>query len=311
MRVVKCKNGHFFDIDTYDKCPICDAASVVDNSVSKPSVESETRSSNSNVNADSKSSLRGFKRFFAKTNSPDTAPLENRQEEIDCKENVSAASYENNSEVIVEEDKTEAMFMPSVEEPDEEKTEAMFMPSVEIDGVTEDMYSTSAPREDGAYSVNPAVESLQDAIQQVSASDDGKTMSFFSAAINQANMPKKVTNPVVGWLVCVSGNHLGEAFVINSGMNSIGRSNSNNIVINKDGSVSREKHAFLIYEPKKREFYVKPGESSGLTYVNEDYITETKKIQKNDIIEVGGSKLFFVPLCSDGFSWEDYIQEKE
>ena len=74
--------------------------------------------------------------------------------------------------------------------------------------------------------------------------------------------------------------------------------------------MSREKHAMVIYEPKKRNFYIQPGDSSGLTYLNDDYITESKRLAAKDILEIGDCQFVFVPLCGDDFSWEDYISKE-
>ena len=87
----------------------------------------------------------------------------------------------------------------------------------------------------------------------------------------------------------------------------MGRNPDNRIVFAKDGQISREKHAFIMYEPKKHEFFIQSGDSSGLTYVNNENIIGAKKIDAYDIIELGGSQFIFIPLCCDRFSWENYL----
>ena len=66
----------------------------------------------------------------------------------------------------------------------------------------------------------------------------------------------------------------------------------------------------ITFEPKKRFFYLQPGDSSGLTYLNDDYIDESKKLKPKDIIELGDSKFLFVPLCDETFSWEEYLPKE-
>lgn len=157
---------------------------------------------------------------------------------------------------------------------------------------------------------------LKAAVQKASANTEGKTMSYFSAATSGASngatqKPQNTaTDPVVGWLVCIGGNHFGESFNIGAGKNSIGRNDENKIILDKDNKVSRSKHALITYEPKKRNFYLQPGDSSGLTYLNDDYIDESKKLGARDIIEIGDSKFIFVPLCDETFSWEDFITKE-
>jgi len=122
---------------------------------------------------------------------------------------------------------------------------------------------------------------------------------------------RHASEPVVGWLVCVGGCHFGECFNIYAGKNSIGRSEENRIVISNDNSISRIKHALIVYEPKKRNFYLQPGDSSGLTYLNDDYITDSHKLATQDMIELGDSKFMFVPLCGETFSWEEHMPKGE
>ena len=318
MRVVKCEQGHFFDIDTYDECPICGAGMAAGESKQDTSSSWQPKGGKSVSESSAIGGLRGLRRFFEKSTSTET---EVRNDVVSKEHPISACKPKEaavEKDVSIEPEETESMYKSAQEFSGEEKTEYMFSNNSDEEPTLADdlllMQQRKEDKKEVAYSVNPAVESLQEAVHQVSASDDGKTMSFFSAALDSANSndstSKRNAEPVVGWLVCVSGSHFGEGFSIHAGMNSIGRNASNSIVISKDGSVSREKHAFIVYEPKKREFYIKPGESSGLTYVNDDYITDTVKIKNKDIVEVGNSKMIFVPLCDDGFSWEDYMNNK-
>ena len=119
-----------------------------------------------------------------------------------------------------------------------------------------------------------------------------------------------VQEPVAGWLVCIGGKQLGKDFKIVTGRNSVGRNSSNYIHLENEESVSREKHAWIFYEPRKRQFYVQPGESSGLTYVNDDTVLESRQLKHGDILEFGDTKFIFIPLCSDGFTWNDYITKE-
>lgn len=146
--------------------------------------------------------------------------------------------------------------------------------------------------------------SLQDQIRNAVSNSDGKTVGFFSTGDSSDGC-----DPVVGWLVCVKGNHLGESFNIVSGRNSVGRGISNKIILSKDNTVSREKHAWITYEPKHRVFYVQPGESSGLTYLNGETLMESKQMAAKDMLEFGNGTYMLIPLCGEEFSWEEYIKE--
>lgn len=113
-------------------------------------------------------------------------------------------------------------------------------------------------------------------------------------------------DPVVGWLVIVSGPGRGNARRLGYGQNSIGRDKGERISLDfGDASISRSKHAFVIYEPRKRQYFLRPGDGSNLTYINGELLAEPKPLTPADTIEVGATKLKFVPLCGAEFDWED------
>ena len=70
-----------------------------------------------------------------------------------------------------------------------------------------------------------------------------------------------------------------------------------------DARVSRFRHAIVTFEPRKKVFYLSPGDASGLVYLNGDLLDRTTQIGPEDQIEIGDSKLMLVPFVSDKFSW--------
>lgn len=110
-------------------------------------------------------------------------------------------------------------------------------------------------------------------------------------------------DPVVGWLVCVDGPDRGRDYRIRSGRNFIGRADSMHVCIHGDAAVSREKHAVLSYDPRHRRFKVAPGEGTQLTYLNGETVDAPAELQARDVIELGETRLMFVPFCGDGFQW--------
>lgn len=136
--------------------------------------------------------------------------------------------------------------------------------------------------------------------------DDGAVE--ICAAAEEPVVHKETSVPIIksvcGWLVVVSGAQRGMSFNIYTGQNSIGRGRNNDIVLMRDDKVSEDKHAWLTYEPKKRRFFIRPGESSGLTYINDDTVMEPIELKAGDVIEVGDTLLRFVPLCGEDFSWD-------
>lgn len=147
-------------------------------------------------------------------------------------------------------------------------------------------------------------ESLEAAVRNAVSASEGKTIGFFSMGTSETSIKSE---PVVGWIVCIKGEHFGESFNISAGRNSVGRAPINKIVISNDNAVSREKHLWITYDPKHREFFIQPGESSGLTYLNDESVMEYRKLKAKDIIEFGKGSYIFVPLCDKDFSWEEYL----
>lgn len=329
MNVVKCTAGHYFDTDAYERCPHCGAVSVADGGGAFPKTEEKPRG-----------------RFPWKPigkkprKEPEITQTEISEPDIGWIAPPIGNSFDGPTEPLPEDghipvesgkifnDQKTLDFWDDVSSGKEIK-------SKNDDDVKEETNEGGSSLDISDIDIQVAAEdepesiknnentSLQEEIRNVSASNDGKTMSYFSMASaaktnNETSDNLSVANknissandPVVGWLVCVKGVHFGESFCIGTGKNSIGRNSDNRIVVWADKTVSRVKHALIVYEPKKKQFYLQPGDSSGLTYLNDEYITESKIMKNHDVIELGESKFVFIPLCGDSFSWEDYISKE-
>lgn len=118
------------------------------------------------------------------------------------------------------------------------------------------------------------------------------------------------TEPVVGWLVCVYGTQKGKSFELYEGRNFIGRSSDMDVVLENDKTISRSKHAILIYEARKRVFLAQAGESRGLFYVNDEVVLSNMILKAYDELLIGNTRLLFVPFCGENFSWRDIAKEK-
>lgn len=116
------------------------------------------------------------------------------------------------------------------------------------------------------------------------------------------------TEPVVGWLICVKGESFGESFNLKAGKNSIGRGAGMDVMLAQERSVSRDKHAIITYEPKKKIFLIQPGESSGLVYLNDDLLMSFAQLSPYDTIQLGEAIFKFLPFCGENFIWEDYLE---
>lgn len=127
--------------------------------------------------------------------------------------------------------------------------------------------------------------------------DDGTTVSFLPPG-------KGGQQPVVGWLVCTEGCNYGRCYNLHGGKNFIGRREDMDVALTGDETVSRVKHAIIIYEPKQRKFFAQPGESHELFYVNDDVVLSSVQIHDRDVISIGETTLVFVPFCDERFGWE-------
>lgn len=133
-----------------------------------------------------------------------------------------------------------------------------------------------------------------------SSYDSAKTVGIYADA---------ETEPVVGWLVCVKGDECqGESFNLKAGKNMIGRGAGMDVQI-PEPTVSRERHAIITYEPKKRIFLIQPGDGSGMVYLNDELLMTFSEIKSRDIIQLGEALFMFYPFCGEDFTWDDYISK--
>lgn len=149
--------------------------------------------------------------------------------------------------------------------------------------------------------------------------DDDHTQAFYEDIfLPQSGGPQmtsrierpRVTTPCTGWLVAVNGSHVGQDFRLKAGKNFIGRDLSMDIALDGDRSVSRNKHAILVYEPKQHLYMIQPGESSELVYLNNEVVLNPTGIKAYDTITVGEINLLFIPLCGSKFNWNDVLKKK-
>lgn len=117
----------------------------------------------------------------------------------------------------------------------------------------------------------------------------------------------KVSTPCVGWLIALGGEHIGTDFRLKVGKNFIGRNPQMDVALTEDKSVSRDRHAIVVYEPRAHLYLVQPGESSSLVYRNNEVVLTPMKLEAYDMITVGDVNLLFMPLCGERFNWGDYL----
>ena len=111
--------------------------------------------------------------------------------------------------------------------------------------------------------------------------------------------------PVVGWLVCVEGPEVGKDYRLYGRINTIGRAEDNDVVLAQEHTVSQKNHVRLAYDAKHNNFQLIPGEGTNVTYLNDEPLYVPQKLNAYDVLEMGDTKLIFVPLCSERFRWPE------
>ena len=111
--------------------------------------------------------------------------------------------------------------------------------------------------------------------------------------------------PVVGWLVIISGPGRGHSLELGYGYNSIGRSASNQVVLNfGDTSISDVGHATIAYDNVGYKFYVTHGQSRNMVFMDNAAVLTPMEIKMGSQIRIGKTLLMFVPFCSSDLNWE-------
>ena len=72
-----------------------------------------------------------------------------------------------------------------------------------------------------------------------------------------------------------------------------------------DLSISRIKHAVIIYEPRQRQFFAQPGDASHeLFYLNNQVVLSNMILKDRDVLTLGQTSLVFVPFCDERHGWD-------
>ena len=134
--------------------------------------------------------------------------------------------------------------------------------------------------------------------------DEGRTVSYYDRKIQEPVLGE----PVVGWLVCTKGRYFGQSFALKSGRNFIGRSDSMDVILKGEPSVSRDRHAVVVYEPRERIFIAQPVDSRELFYVNDKVVLDNVELKPRDEMSIGKISLLLIPFCTKEFAWEDLVE---
>lgn len=295
MDKVKCINGHFFNLDAFSCCPRCGGA-MAGRTQDKGTGAAVTPSRRSRLEEMDKTELLDPK------DAPDEPPTTGKAGGI-------LWSFRKK-------EKKETRQEPAPEQP-REKSRRVEIPeeqSVTVALTGEQDVTVEIPAQQDPAPERPA---QQDVTVELPVEQDPPQSELIQAVIatghdHTSALPKTVayydfqeTEPPVGWLVCVQGTYRGQAFACKTGRNKLGRDPQYEISLMDDPSVTRKPHAFLIYEPKQRLFFLQNGEGDGLVYLNGSLLFSHEQLRAYDRIGIGNGEFLFLPLCGEQFSWDD------
>lgn len=162
--------------------------------------------------------------------------------------------------------------------------------------------------ESPAAAEKPAVEDPPTVIargrKKTAATADSSAAPSVGAAT--ADEGDAMADPIAGWLVVINGPGKGNALTVGFGQNSIGRSPNERVSLDfGDGQISRNSHAIITYDPRGNKFYIQQGSGTNLAYVNNAPVLAPSELAPNSHVTLGDTTLRFVPLCCEGFTWDD------
>ncbi|MCM1160531.1 MAG: FHA domain-containing protein [Roseburia sp.] len=284
MQLKRCGNGHFYDGDKFMECPHC-AENSRGQMLQNPR-QGEPAAVLGSAYQEEDSVTVPVSAYQEEDSV--TVPVSAYREEIPA--GMSASAYREETSAGVPASAHQTRHSAGVPASAYQEEDSVTVPA------------SAYIMESGGRGRAPLREAVQMAVGQMPDEDDGMSVGGYQGR-------GRIIDPVVGWLVCIEGADFGSSFIIKSGRNFVGRSGDMDIVLHGDSSISRVKHAIILYEPKRREFIAQAGESRELFYVNEEVVLNSTRLKQHDILMIGNTKLMFFPCCGENFSWDDYRKD--
>lgn len=301
MKVVQCKKGHYYDAEKYDECPMC-KKNIVQKNVDKNNSDFDNRSST----------------FGIQQNKVDLSQLK------ECKEATTITSDDRMNERININSGSQSV-ENNYSRPNDGETLVNFSESnlknepnalVEDKPIRPDDSGETQIEFGSFFQQKPSENSLQQNIVQqqkpVRPDDNGETQVGFGDfkidSVVQTPPPsagtRKNNGPVVGWLVAIKGPHIGQSFELFPKKNFIGRNDSLIVNLYNDKTVSRTAPLSVIFNRHNNKFMAMSGNSDQTAYINDDLLLQPIELKENDQIDIGNTRLLFVPLLKNGESVE-------
>lgn len=279
MNLCRCENGHFFDKEKYGTCPHCSNAGAMN--------DGRTFAFDGTENV-----MAGMQ--------PQPVPQVQPATMQSAMDNLPLSGMNASDMTIPAAGLDNGWGGSFVDTP----TVPLNIPEVDMNTNTNAMANDMMMDDAGDHTVG-----FFDMDFDFKGNQDLKTQANRTSPALKTPIASKANTPCVGWLVAIGGKHIGTDFRLKVGKNYVGRNVSNDIALTDDKSVSREKHATVVYEPKNHLYFVQPGESSSLVYKNEELVLTPMLLKAYDIITVGEVNLLFIPLCGEDFNWTALFEE--
>ncbi|HRY16067.1 MAG: FHA domain-containing protein [Candidatus Competibacteraceae bacterium] len=161
-------------------------------------------------------------------------------------------------------------------------------------------------KKDGSSSPNPPVEPTR-RIARPEAGNRSRPGGVPATAPVGTTSPAAATintlsDLVVGWLVVIAGPGRGAVLSLGYGVNDIGRGAGARLCLNfGDETIVSENQAAIIYTMRSRRFYLQSVATG--TWLDGHMIRESVELKGNETLQIGQTRLRFVPLCGPSFDW--------
>ena len=110
--------------------------------------------------------------------------------------------------------------------------------------------------------------------------------------------------PVVGWLAIVAGPGRGEVLPLHYGVNDIGRGTGSRVKLDfGDATIVSDNQAAIIYTARSRRFYLQS--IAAEAWINGRPVRASEELAGGEVLQLGQTRLRFVPLCGPDFDWRD------
>lgn len=300
MNLTRCKNGHFYDTDRFSTCPHCMQNNNASQSDATESIYKAPAGNQEFSYADDVTCAVDSKPMnYGRNTIVGGAKAPNHNESSDETEALTSPFHKNISPTPVPAQAPPVSPIPPVEKGSQPKSGQIAGENIQ------ELRGKINPDRNG-YPGNDLRKQIDDVTMP-------NNMQYMDDEVTQRitfpGRDEKRVDLVVGWLVCVKGNSIGKSFCLRSGKNFIGRDASMDVVIADDRSVSRNRHAIVIFDPKSKAFLVEPGMSRELFYLDDELVLTPQIIKAYQVLTIGNTDLMFVPLCGEHFDWEKQMDK--